>query len=271
MAHSDGQGGMIGMVGNIVSYKRRDIDMMIMRGRPRYSKDKFKTAASYEPCRQNSSEFGGRSRASRRIRNVLEPLKAVVDYNLAPVIAGKVTIVQKMDLESGKGKRSVALSRLPGLLDGLQLNRKTYLDTVLAAPIEYQLSREELTAQVLIPQLRVHDNFFPQKGFSYFRILVTMGMVPDLYWSPQDYVDHPDSMAYTCSLWQSPWQLTARGMEAQQLKLEFDRSYELTLGYPRHPGFTLLLAMAISYGKPVAPDIIEPVRYVGAGKILKGL
>ena len=78
-------------------------------------------------------------------------------------------------------------------------------------------------------------------------------------------------MAYTYTLWQSPWQPTARGMEAQQLKLEYDRSYERTLEGTRHPGFTLLLAMAISYGKPVAPEVIEPIRYVGAGKILKGV
>src|SRR5689334_10870466 len=107
MAEQKGADSFTGRIGNMVAYKRRDSDKIFMRSLPDIPKNRFKEAPSFEPVRQNTTEFGGRSTASRYIRNVFDPLEAVVDYNLAPVVAGKVTVLQKMDTEGEKGKRSV--------------------------------------------------------------------------------------------------------------------------------------------------------------------
>lgn len=256
--------GFTGSIANIVGYTRRDSDKHFMRSLPQgMNKERIKNDPNFLPTRQNNSEFGGRSTGSRLIRDVLKPLNVVVDYNLAPVIAGKLTTLQKLDVHSPRGERAVCLSRNPQMLDGFPLNRKTSFDSIVPVPIECSLSRATRSARISIPALVTNQNFFPQKGYPLFQVLITLGMVGDVFFTNNEYVQHPDTITHNQKLWQSAWQATAKGMGAQNI--------EITLGEPLGDNqFTMLLAIAVCYGKISAPDEVEAVRYVGAGKIFKG-
>src|SRR3954469_7906 len=97
MARSNKRGGYTGTIANITAYTRRDSDEVYMRSKSSLTKERIKKDPAFEPTRRTNAEFGGRSTASRLIRDVLTPLQPIVDFNLAPVIAGKVNVLQKLD------------------------------------------------------------------------------------------------------------------------------------------------------------------------------
>jgi len=159
----------------------------------------------------------------------------------------------------------VLFSRQPHYLDGFPINKKTVFESVVEAPLVYSLSREGLSATLVIPALKTGQNFFPHPHFPFFRLLVSFGIMPDLFWvKDNDYDHHPDVSVYQKQEWQSPWQPTKEGYEGASVELKFDK----------HPGgeqFSLLLAIAISYGRASWNGEAEAVKYVGAGRILKGV
>jgi len=265
MAATDAKGNFIGLVGPVITYKRRDSEKTFLRGRPEFSKEKIKHDPRREGTRQNYREFGGRSTTSKEVRRVLKTLKPVVDYNIAPALAGKLTAIQKLDTESEKGKRNVQLSRRPNFLEGFPLSKKTVFETVVQAPLTCQVLRPERSAQLILPTLQQGENFFPNTNFPFFQVRVSFGIVPDLFWiKDSEYEPHPDLHIHKTQLWQSAWQPTGEGMAGEVVELNFTDP-------PGTEYFTLLLAIALCYGRPTWNGEVEVVKYVGGGKILKGV
>ena len=75
--------GFTGSLHNISTYKRRDMDTIIIRLKGGPSKRMIKSNPSFELKRRINKEFGGRSTASKWIMRILYPLKPLSDYNIS--------------------------------------------------------------------------------------------------------------------------------------------------------------------------------------------
>src|SRR5690349_4703742 len=99
------------------------------------------------------------------------PMKYLGDYNLAGPLNSLFIPIQALDTVHEHGQRNIELTKNPGLLQGVNLNRRTPFTTIITNSPDYTLSRDALTATVTIPELIPDVNFFPQNTFTLYKFI----------------------------------------------------------------------------------------------------
>jgi hypothetical protein len=176
-----------GSLGNVSAYKRRGSDKIILRTKGGASKSQIKRSPAFEATRKLNMEFGGRATASRWVLHALYSLRHISDHSITGKINALLQPAQEMDTVSEFGKRHVLLSEQPRLLEGLSLNSKTLLESVVTNPVHYTLSKETMSAAVDIPALRPGINFFIPGNFLLYRCTVVFDFIPDLFFTGNNY------------------------------------------------------------------------------------
>jgi hypothetical protein len=269
MAKQHDFNGFVGPVGPVSIYKMRGHDGLVMRTKGGANKKRIKNAPEFELTRKNNSEFGGCSKAGKWIRNDLHALRVVTDYNISGPLNAMMKHIQRLDTESDLGCRNVLLSRNPRLLEGFNFNKKSPFDTIIQNPVHYALSKDEVKATIDIPAIIPGLNFNVPGNFSQYRFIVILSSIPDFYYSTREYLfydlNYPkevveayeDALSYTKTY--SDWYPVTNGSAAINFELQLEQKPPLS--------YSLMLAIGISFGV-VRGNIIEPVQYVGGGKIL---
>lgn len=252
-----------GSIENLSAYKRKDSDAIILRKKGGASKNRIKKDPKFVNFRSAGTEFGGRATASKWIMQSLFPLKALADYNIAGSIIALLQPVQKMDTVSAYGERAVQLSVEPGLLAGFNLNRKNPFDTIIRNPIAYTLQKIPLKATVDIPALLPGINFIVPWNYPLFRIQVSLGIVPDLFYTSSrgNYQPTEDFSRIAVTRAETEWLPVATGSPSIQLQLD-------PAVVPAQAGFSVLLSVGICYGNIGEGGQVQQVKYAGAAKIL---
>jgi hypothetical protein len=111
-----------GSLDNISVYKMEGVDQPIVRKKGGASKEKILHEACFENTRRTMGEFGARSAASRAILQAFAPLRP--GHGTTGRINKVLTALQKMDAVNTWGRRSVALSLCPQLVQGLEISRR---------------------------------------------------------------------------------------------------------------------------------------------------
>jgi hypothetical protein len=254
----------IGPLGNVSVYKRHDIEQEIMRMKGGPSKEQIKKSPKFARTRELNMEFGGRSTTTKGIVHAMWPLKALSDHNITSPLNGLLRPVQLMDKMSDRGKRHVQLTKYPSLLEGFSLNRKRLFDSMIRGAITCTLSREEMLANIEIPSLVPQINFHPQANYPMYRIMATLGVVPDLFYTQGQY--EPSSPKYRVTavpliMVASPWHPVIE--EAEELTLE--------LKYPKmqpDEAYSLVLSIGIACGTMGIGGEIMQVPRAGSAKVL---
>ncbi len=255
-----------GSVGNFTAYRMRGVDGIVVRKKVGVSKERIKNDLKFVRTRENNAEFSGRSAASQSIMRALFPLKALADYNIAGPLNALLRPIQVADPISERGQRSVELSRSPALLEGFSLNRKTVFESIVRAPLTATVSRETMSAEVVIPALMPDINFKPQGKHPLYSLEAALGLVPDFFFSPKRYRPaHPNyPVNLNCVSATSEWLSSMSRSEATTLALKLDFT-------PPDGHFTLMLSIGIRFGYPVAGNRVEQVKYAGAAKVLRAV
>ena len=262
MAKQEPGVGFTGSLHNIPAYKRKDMDAVIIRSKGGPSKRMIRSLPSFEMTRRNNQEFGGRSTAGKWIRRVLYPLKPLSDHNISAPLNAMLKPIQQMDSLSEPGKRNIGLSKNPRLLEGFQLNRRNLFESVLRNPLSFTLSKEEMKADLEIPELIPGNNFFPVDQYPVYRWQVVLGVIPDLFFDEKKgYQPDKNFEGLPPSRFETEWWAVKTGAAS--------RIIELSLPYAIAAGgsFSLMLAAGISFGT-LRSSGAEQVRYAGSGKIL---
>ena len=225
------------------------------------SKEDIKTKPSYDITRRNNREFGGRSTAVKWIRKVLHPLKPLFDHNLSAPLNALLKSIQEMDRQSEFGQRPVRLSLAPQLLEGFTLNRRHPFDSMVRNPVGCRLLRESLSAVVEFPALLPSLTFFPAGSHPYYRLMMVLGVVPDLYCASPLYRPRDDYSPVIAQAVQTEWYPVKGGSPALSLELQLPVA-------PPDNDFSLMLAVGVGMGVVGTAGSITEVRYAGSGKIL---
>jgi hypothetical protein len=254
----------IGTLDNRTCYTMRGSDKIIVRLKGGPSKEKIKTHANFDVVRRNNAEFGGRASTSREIMDMIYPHKALGDFNLAPALNRMLVIVQRWDAENDLGRRNVYLSRNPQILEGFDLNGKNGLSSVIRNPLTYSLSRTSTEARIEIPALLPGINFFAPDKYSFFSIIGTVGVVPDMAYDDElkkySAVVRIDR-GHMFSEASTAWLPCINGSEAASLAFTLKE-------LPPGSNWSLMMALGIRFAA-VGPDgKPRQVKYAGAAKIL---
>lgn len=275
--------GLKGSLGGLSFYKMRGVEGTVVREKGGPSKEKIKKSPKMHTTRRNIAEFGGCSTAGKWIRRVLHAQLPMADYNISGPLGALLRVVQGLDTEGDKGKRTVRLSANPLVIKGFPLTEKTRFDSVVRCPVDYTISRETGSVRVQIPPLMPAINLFTPDNYAMFRLVIAWGVVPDLY--PDGRKDQtynistatrvedaflneiryfPSSQAYDnipTEEFRSAWYPIVKGAPA------IDQ--ELTLRVlPPDTDFTLVLSIGICYGIMETADYVRQAPYVGSAKIL---
>lgn len=226
------------------------------------SKEKILHDPCFENTRRTMSEFGGRGPATHRILEALKPLRT--GQGTTGALNRLLTIIQKLDAHSAWGQRAVGLSVAPGLLRGLDISRRLLLDEVLPNLPPCALSKEGLSGRVEVPALLPGVNCNHPKLYPFFRVVAVLGVVPDLFYIERlnSFLPEDGFRDVLPQKVETPWQQTNMASEAITLEV----------GLPEAPGvesFSLLLSLAIEYGRHGMTGAIEPVPKAVASKILE--
>lgn len=249
--------------GNYSYYKMYGVDRTIKRRKGGASKDKIKNDPHFEQTRRINAEFGGRSRASSYIMHTVWPMKPLADYNIAGSLNALLKPVQEMDKTSKNGQRSIELSHWPPVLAGYSLNRLVHFDGIVRNHLEWTLDKANRKASIQIPQLTTGINFHPSPYYPLFSLLVTFGVVPDLYYQPiGNYAPHDERYnELGAQLVVGDWFPCTEGAPPVTFTLEFP--HEIPDSF-----HSMVLAIGIRYGRLQYAQQVEQAPRAGAAKIL---
>ncbi|HUP13232.1 MAG TPA: hypothetical protein VM187_13490 [Niastella sp.] len=262
MAKLKGDFSFTGSMGNISVYKRHDIDEPIMRTKGGATKEKIKTADSFEETRRLNSEFGGRARTSRMVMRSIRHLKPMADYNIAGPINALLKHVQLLDTESAHGQRHVQLTKNPQLLEGFSLNKKRLFDSIIRSHINYTLSRRDRSVRIQVPALLPEINFLPQVSYPMFSLVVTLGIIPDVFYNSygyrsttSEYGDGYDLPLYT------DWFPALKGSPEQTLELSLPDEMP-------DEAYSVIAGIGIRFGVFKEAGNIDQVPRAGSARVL---
>jgi hypothetical protein len=256
--------GFTGPLGDFSAYKRWDMDEIIIRRKGGASRERIKTSDDFVNTRRNNAEFGARSAMSKYLMYVLHLQKRLADYNIAGPLNALVRNIQVSDPVNDWGKRNVMLSRSPQILAGFSLNDKTLFDSVIRTPLSCSLSKETLTARIELPELQPGINFSPQRSYPMYRILATLGIVPDIVYNEEEKKYRPshrgDKTTWAPVHQETAWCPVLSEAPASVLELKIPTIPEVS--------FTAILAVGVCFGKIAGTGSIEQVKHAGAAKVV---
>ena len=242
-------------------YPLRGVDDFVARQPYGPSAKDIATKDCYALTRRNCFEFRGQTAASKWLRRNFQPLEPIRDHPMSGPVTGFLKSFLALDTESTFGKRHLYLSRDPRLLEGLNLSGRYPFDAAVRGGVAYTLSRENLNATVSIPSLQPQINFTPPGGQPYFRAVATLGLAPDVFWTPQGYLPAQGYEQLFPAIVQSEWYPTAKGSQAHTLELSLPTA-------PPNEYFALVLTVGIMMGAPGKRGELEAVNYAGCAKVL---
>jgi hypothetical protein len=242
-------------------YSMRGVKDLVARQPYGPSAKDIQTKDCYALTRRNNSEFRGQTAASKWLRRNFQPLEPIRDYPMSGPVTGFLKCFLALDTERAFGKRNVYLSRAPRLLEGINMSQRYSFDAVVRGGLAYTLSREELTASITTPLLQPRINFIPPDKQPYFRVVATLGLAPDVFWTPYGYIPSAGYERLIPAVAQSEWNPTAKGAEAITLELGLSHT-------PPDGSFALVLTVGIMMGTAGRGDKLEAVNYAGCAKVL---
>ncbi len=252
---------LTGSVGNFSFYKMKGVDKPIVRSKGGASKQKIKTHPGFEATRRINAEFGGRATASKWIMRMLWPQKALADHNIAGPLNALMKPIQEMDNGSEYGKRNIALSQNPSILEGFSLNRKIGFDTIVRAHLGCTVSRNNLQARVEIPALLPAINLYAPNTHPLYGITIVMGIIPDLFYTPHQYAPRTDYSHHGPEVNMTTWYPALEGSPATTLEIKYPV-------IPPDEQFSIIISIGIRFGMMRSATLIDQAPYAGAARVL---
>jgi hypothetical protein len=126
---------------------------------------------------------------------------------------------------------------------------------------DFTLKRETLSGTVEIPALLRGFNFFPLTNLPVYRLIMVLGIVPDLFYATPLYKPLGDYESFHPEKEVTQWNPTHCGSAPVTL--------QLSLPYlPPNEAYSLVLSVGVEFGRVLSAGRIEPVKGAGSGKIL---
>jgi hypothetical protein len=252
-----------GPLGDLSAYTMEGSDEVILRGKTGPSAEQFKTAPSYAVPRRYASEFGGCGKASGLLMEAFAPLRPLPLHGTSGRLSALLKRVQVVERESVLGQRSIRLLHAPQLWAGLALSKGSLFDEVVRAPLSATLSRQDLAASVQIPALTPGANFFAQGSLPLFRLVVSLGVMPDLVYDDlrQGFAPAPGFGKVWPVGASTEWCPVKSSTTATTLELALVGSFATG-------AFSLVLCVAVHFGTLGPSGEVEPVKKWGRAKVL---
>ena len=173
-----------GSFGNFRIYKDPVLGITILSGKGGPSAEKMKTLDSLAGARECAHELGGRSKWASNLKTSLSDVNHLMYQRCFNKISTAGSHIQKQDIESPHGFRTIAVSCYPEVLYGIDFNQRFPFRNVFKGNPVIDLSSDKKAITVSIPE------FIPSKDinwglkFGYFRFYLVAAQVSDMQVNP---------------------------------------------------------------------------------------
>ena len=253
-----------GSLSNVSFYTRRGSDKVIARTKGGASKDKIKSSPAFAGFRLQQAEWKGCTRFASMLRYSFGGLHRLADYNLTPVLNGIAKEVQKRDEVNEVGKRAIYFSRFRQQLDGFNLNRNYPFNTVWRISVTGTIDRSAMTARVTVPYINTANDLQVLQSLPYFRIIVSLGAVSDMEHTQYNYIPMVAELHGVSYQHVSEWKAVGITLDEQQIEIGIDPKLTKYLS----ESVSLVLCVAVEFGKPSFTGDIQEVKYAGCSKVI---
>lgn len=255
--------GLSGKVDGLSFYKMRGVEETVVRKSSGHTKEKVQNHPKFDRVRRETSEFGGRAKASKYLMRGLFYQKPMADHNIAGPLTALLKPVQALDTVSDYSQRGILLSAHPHYIKGFSLNKKHPFDSVVRYPVTAMVDRETLSARVSLPALMPGLNFVPPVSHPYYAFCVSLAIVPDIVYGKNGYgLIHPGYAETGAAYTDTNWFPLLKGSPATEVAITSNV-------LPPDTNFTMMLAVGIMYGVLRDDNYIERAPYVGSAKVLE--
>ncbi|MDE3124700.1 MAG: hypothetical protein KGK14_04230 [Bacteroidota bacterium] len=251
-----------GSIGNITAYRLQGSNKVYLRTKGGATKQKIKTHPHFAHTRALNREFAGRVWAAKQLLQCIAPLKGIVNYNLMAAFNRLCYQIQLGDKAHPVGERAILFSMFQQYLPGFQCNKRFVFDQVIQSPLPYSLDRNTLTAKVHVGSLLPNIHLVLPWLYSYYRFTLVLSIIRD-WTSTSDQHNHTQmpTPIHINSI-STEWYAAAAPFPGATWQLQIDRDM------PLQTQESLLLSIGIEAGNPLSNQLIMPVKYMGAGKIM---
>ncbi|SFD98528.1 hypothetical protein SAMN05518672_10440 [Chitinophaga sp. CF118] len=247
-----------GPVGNMSSYKRRDMEGTIVRMKGGASKKKIKTSPAFVRTRENNSDFTSYTKAGAKVRWALTYVRHLADYNFTYTLNQLCSIIQKEDKTSIRGQRAILLSQHRDMLEGFSLNRKNTFDNVIRHPLKCSVDRATGSAVVQVPKLLPGINIFLPWKAPLFRFVISLEAIGD---TEYDYPNLSFKDSDSTLPVYSAWHPSSEACEGESFEIKLNKGKPEDL-------MTMIVSVGIEMGMPLSNTVVNVVKYAGCAKIL---
>lgn len=260
---------MTGSFGNASFYTRRGSDKVIVRTKGGASKEKIKSSPKFEGFRLQQKEWKGCTGFASVLRYAFGGLHRLADYNLTPVLNGFAKNLQKTDAINETGKRSICLSGLGYTLENFNFNRQYAFNTVLKVSVQGSIDRASGSAVVNVPRINTDMDVQNVQRLPYFRLIASLGVVSDVKWNEtgKEFKAEVPDVHGVSEVLTGNWMPSENILPEQTLSVQLD---EYTCSQLTNE-CSLILSMAIEFGKVGFTGSPQEVKYAGCGRVLKVL
>jgi len=255
-----------GNLGGLSFYTRRGSEQIIVRSKGGASKQMIKSSPKFEKLRLQQNEWKGCTRLASGIKNVFGGLQRVADYNLTSSLNALAKNIQKTDVENEVGKRNIRLSSCRQALSGFNFNRTYAFNSILKVSVFGEIDRENLKATVRIPRINATVDLLNVRKLPYYRILTCLGSVSDMVYNHNlnQYVPANEGLNGIFQLYSSEWIPSESIREEQIVDLSLDVAFRGMLT----DEITLIVSVAVEFGKVAFDGKPQEEKYAGSGKVL---
>lgn len=258
---------MTGGISNISFYTRRGSDKIIARTKGGPSKNKIASSPKFEGFRMQQTEWKCCTSFASMLRNTFGGLHRLADYNLTSVLNGFAKNVQKTDEIGENGKRGIYFSKIKYTLDGFNFNRNYPFTNVLRVSSVGEIFRDAMSATVKVPRINTEIDLLNVQRLPYFRLIVTLGAVSDMQWDEvgNTFEAIVPQMHGISEVITGNWIPSESILAEQIIEVQLEEHYRENFTEQ----VSLVLSMAIEFGKVGFTGATQEVKYAGSGKVLK--
>lgn len=265
MAKLKGALQMTGNIGGMSIYKMKGCDELIVRVKGGATREQIETLESCKVVRQNNNEWRGVTQLAGAIRRSIKPIIGLSDYIFCGQLSALAKKIQKSDIGSVPGKRSLLLSTNRNLCTGFQLNREHSFRNTVLSDLSWKICRDNKMAQVNIGAITpaCHIKGWSNAGKA-FRFVLTLGTVSDYAISGDVYLPVNNSLPEFTTIKTTDWFPMTQDIEPRLVTLPAPTNRNTIID--DHTSF--VLGIGIEFGNPGLTGEIQPDKVVGCAQIL---
>jgi len=258
---------IVGNVSNLSFYTIQGSDQVYVRSKGGPSANAIKKKPQFEKLRRNNSEWRVCTFVGKSIRECYAPLKHLEDFPAIGTLNAIAKKIQVLDEAGEHGKRAICLSEHKDMILGFNFSSKQVFENILRVPLTVDFHTDEAKASVKVPAIDTSYQLYNYRNYGFFRLYFCLSGIRDMegdwengYLNSLNIVyRHPENSTLVTE-WLPGYGVT----DSREINLQFPE--EAANGKEM---LTLVFSVGIEFGQPAANGEIKPVKYMGAGKIMR--